>query len=351
MDFTGAAMNASGVNIHPPWEQGKMSEQEAVAVAEPLPGSPEWLAARRDGLGASEVPAILGLDRYKSGLDIWLEKRGLAEPRQGDTMPQKVGRFAEAMIANLYAEQTGAVLMTVPTRRHPQVETLFASADRMVVGMDAADWLYPVEIKNRGGIPQGWGEAGTDLVPEAIAVQVHVQMACYGMAFADVAALLGGNDFRVYRLYRDKDIEATILETAASWWQRHIVEGIEPEITGPSAADYLARKFREVTGDVIKADADAELLLAEYGGTRAKLAVLEEAEKELKLQVQALIGENKGIESRFGKALWSPTKGRTTTDWKGIAAELGAPPELVAKFTTTGPESRTFRWTPAKESN
>lgn len=332
-----------------------MSNAEAVAV-QPIPGSPEWLEARRNGLGASEVPAILGLSKYQSGLDVWLEKRGMAEPRGADTMQQKVGRHAESMIARLYEEQTGAVLMTVPTRRHPALDVLFASADRMVVGMDSTDWLMPVEIKNRGGIPQGWGESGTDLVPQEVAVQVHVQMACYGLHMADVAALLGGNDFRTYRLHRDKDIEATILEAVDAWWRRHIVEGIEPPIEGPTAGQYLAKKFASVTGDVIRADESNALILGALADTRRELKKAEDEDDRLTLLVKAAIGENKGIEGPAGKALWSVVKGRVTTDWKGLSMNLleeeypaDTHQEMIAKFTTTGPESRSFRFYPAKE--
>lgn len=312
------------------------------------PGSPEWMAARRGGLGASEVGAVLGLDPYKTGLDIWLEKRGMAEPRQGDTMAQKVGRHAEAMIAGLYVAETGAELVQVPTKRHEALSVLFASADRMVVGPEQG-WVKPVEIKNRGGIPKGWGDAGTDQVPEYIAVQVHVQMACYGLDRADVAALLGGNDFRVFTLHRDAGIEATLLGEVEGWWQRHMVEGVEPAITGPSAGDYLAKKFRQVTGDVVKADARANELLWDLSFHRGTKKQSEEAEERVKIELQQIIGTNKGIDGEAGRALWSPTKGRTTTDWKALAVELGATPEQIARFTTVGPETRTFRFTPTKE--
>ena len=41
--------------------------------------TPEQLERRRSSIGASDVAAILGLDPYRTGLDIWLQKRGLAE--------------------------------------------------------------------------------------------------------------------------------------------------------------------------------------------------------------------------------------------------------------------------------
>lgn len=341
-----------------------MSTHVLDAVSHATPGSPEWLAARRNGLGASEVPAILGLDKYKSGLDIWLEKRGMAEPRGADTVPQRVGRFAEAMIASLYADATQLPIIQVPTVRHPSLSVLFASADRMVVD-EQLQWLVPVEIKNRGGIPQGWGESGTDQIPEEVAVQVHVQMACYGLKMAHVAALLGGNDFRIYKVHQDTVIEADILETVDAWWTRHMVNGEEPPIEGPGAAGYLARKFSKVVGEVITADEMGDGALLAYATARAKVEAAKRDVEAFELILKNLIGENKGITGGAGKVLWSPTKGRTTTDHKAVvgavrdwfvnlygdaAAIDEVISEAVAASTITGPESRTFRFTPAKES-
>ena len=42
--------------------------------------SAEWLALRQQGIGASDVPAVLGLSPYKSRLTLWLEKRGEIDP-------------------------------------------------------------------------------------------------------------------------------------------------------------------------------------------------------------------------------------------------------------------------------
>ena len=41
----------------------------------------EWLKARRSGIGGSDVAAILGLNRYKSALDIYNDKISTEEPK------------------------------------------------------------------------------------------------------------------------------------------------------------------------------------------------------------------------------------------------------------------------------
>jgi predicted phage-related endonuclease len=36
----------------------------------------EWLVLRRKGIGGSDVSAILGINPWKTAMDVWLEKTG-----------------------------------------------------------------------------------------------------------------------------------------------------------------------------------------------------------------------------------------------------------------------------------
>ena len=42
--------------------------------------TPEQLEQRKNSIGASEVSSILGLNPWKSALQLWLEKTGAVEP-------------------------------------------------------------------------------------------------------------------------------------------------------------------------------------------------------------------------------------------------------------------------------
>ena len=48
----------------------------------------EQQARRLSGLGASEVPAVLGLDPYRSPLDVYLEKTGVLPPFEGNNFTE-----------------------------------------------------------------------------------------------------------------------------------------------------------------------------------------------------------------------------------------------------------------------
>lgn len=300
-----------------------------------VPGSEAWLAARRGGIGASEVPAILGLDNYRSGLDVWAEKRGMLVGQRTDSPQATVGRFAESMIAHLYEHQTDEFIVPVPAARHSELSILSASADRMRTTElsspdDTERWLYPIEIKNRGGFPRGWGEAGTNEVPDEIAVQVIVQMACYNMEEARVAALLSGNDFRIYTIVRDRELEDSIVSRVADWWARHIVNGEEPPLTGASVDKYLAKKFQQGTKEVVELELHdpAAQTMAKLLNVKKQLAELEADEKDYANQIKAVIGDKGGVKSIYGKALWSTVAPTTAFDakkaWEIAASVLDA---------------------------
>lgn len=46
-------------------------------------GRDEWLGVRKQGIGSSDAAAAVGLNPYKSQLELWLEKTG----RDGDRSP------------------------------------------------------------------------------------------------------------------------------------------------------------------------------------------------------------------------------------------------------------------------
>lgn len=331
-----------------------------------IPGSKEWLDVRRQGLGASEVPAILGMSKYQSPVDVWLEKTGRFQGARTDSPQAKVGRHAESMIAGLYAAEANQMLVDVPSIRHSTLSFLFASGDRMAVSSskesrDPASWLFPVEIKNRGGMPRGWGEPGTDQVPDDIAVQVHVQLECYEMKHAVIAVLLGGNDFRTYNIFRDAAVSGPLLEAIEAWHRQYIVGDVQPPLTGAdSVHEWLAQRFQQKNRDIVKYEAAHPLTdkMRNLREVRRSLDHLDEEKSKLEAEFKEAIGEGGGIETPAGKITWLQNKDSEKTDWKAATAELvlaldqhagGEGERIVAKHTETKPGARVLRFTAREE--
>ena len=64
----------------------------------------EWLEARKDGLGASDAAAVLGISPWKTNVQLWEEKTGLVVPEDiGGNPAVKYGNDAEPLLRQFFA--------------------------------------------------------------------------------------------------------------------------------------------------------------------------------------------------------------------------------------------------------
>lgn len=69
-----------------------------------LQGHTAWLEARSHYIGGSDAAAVLGLNPYKSNLELWQEKTGLVLPEDISEKPYvKYGHAAENCLRELFA--------------------------------------------------------------------------------------------------------------------------------------------------------------------------------------------------------------------------------------------------------
>lgn len=64
----------------------------------------DWLAARRNFIGGSDASAVLGMNPYKTNIELWEEKTGLLVPEDISDKPYvKYGHEAEPLLRGLFA--------------------------------------------------------------------------------------------------------------------------------------------------------------------------------------------------------------------------------------------------------
>lgn len=77
--------------------------------------SPEWYELRKTHIGGSDVGAILGLDKYRSQLDVWKEKTGQISKKEAVRNAfMDYGTNAEAPLATLFTLNFPQYNITVP---------------------------------------------------------------------------------------------------------------------------------------------------------------------------------------------------------------------------------------------
>ena len=139
---------------------------KAAEAAAPAPAKPalklvkthelnrqEWLEVRKKGIGSSDAAAAVGLNPYKSQLELWLEKSGRDESLPKDdpndeTSPLYWGTLLEPIVAAHYTRRTGNRVRKVnAVLQHPSQPWMLANIDREVMGDEQVQIL---ECKTAG---------------------------------------------------------------------------------------------------------------------------------------------------------------------------------------------------------
>jgi putative phage-type endonuclease len=309
----------------------------------------DWLKKRRSGISGTDVSAILGINPWASALDVWLDKRGQAEPKP-ETMAMRMGNLLEPVVAQLYAEETGAHLVEPGFLRHADRDWHIGTPDRVVAEcvLDCNDrkeenWTALIEIKTARS-DREWGEPGTDQIPRHYLTQVAWYQSLTGLEVAHVAVLIGASDYRRYEIHRDLILEGVLLERCEAFWRTNVLGGQMPTLDGSdSAARYIAKQFPKNVQPLRTATAEELELAQRLATARAATAAAEREQTEVETLLKAAIGDAEGLDlGALGKITWKSSKPRETTDWKAVAAEAQIPAELIARHTKTGEATRRF---------
>ncbi len=96
----------------------------------------DFALLRPKSLGGSDIGAILGLSKYRSAVDVWMEKTG-KEIAVKDSLPLRFGQFAEEFVAFEYALATGLSLANHDAAVcHPVYQFMYGLIDRFVLNGD-----------------------------------------------------------------------------------------------------------------------------------------------------------------------------------------------------------------------
>jgi hypothetical protein len=227
------------------------------------------------------------------------------------------------VIADRYARDTGLELREMPTLMHNDRPWQRGTPDRLAYEWEAVTaaigCVTPVdpdvttgvlrperglEIKSHGFYGgRDYGEEGTDEIPPDKRIQCAWYMSLLDVDVWDLAALFDTHCYRVFRVPRDKELEAYLLEEGDLFWRKHVLERRAPEADGSDSFNqYLRDRFTKHDTELIRADMSMVSVLEQYKVARDRLKEAETDKKLLSQLVQTLIGDHAGAE-RDGKTL------------------------------------------------
>lgn len=264
-----------------------------------------WLKARRAGVGGSDVASIIGISPWKSEYALWAEKVGLIEPEDISGRDEVMwGTLLEPVVRDHFAEMHPNMSVMKPDVMYRSVKRPWAQAtlDGKIFSSDGEGIL---EIKTTDA--RNWKQ-WDDRVPDHYVAQVMHYMSVTGYRYAYVAVLIGGNDYREYRIdWNDEDI-ALVEDAVDKFWQ-HVVQRKPPVSIDGSASTHRALFFehREPSGgieDVGETPTDA----IRYMTARENEKSYREEASLMAARLKRRIGDAKGFETPDLRVTWIRTK-------------------------------------------
>ena len=289
-------------------------------------------------IGGSDIGAILGLSKFRTPLEVWMEKTG-KEVRQLDSLPLRFGSFAEEFVASEYARATNFELLHDESIYiHPTHPMMSAHVDRFILGNGLNKTATRLlECKTANPFARGqWGEPGTDQVPMSYLCQCIWYMAITGIEQCDLAVLFGNSDFRIYEIARDLELEALVIEKALQFWNEYVLKDIAPP--AQTEGDYQALFKKSDPSKTIEANAKTVELIRQLQSLSVQSGDMDEQITQIKQHIMNEMKEAEVLSFQGNViATWKAPKPSFRLDTKRLELDH---PDLCAKYKSPVQNSR-----------
>ena len=206
----------------------------------------EWLEERKKGIGGSDAATILGLNPYKTNIQLWEEKTRRKDAEDiSDKQYVKYGHQAEEYLRDLFKLDFPKYEVKHEEHsiiKHPKYPFLFASLDGQLVDKETGE-MGILEIKTTNILQSMQKEKWKDKIPDNYFCQVLHYLNVTGYSFAILKAQLkydysGDIRLETKHYYMDRnDYEEDIKyleKREIEFWQNYVEKDIRPPLELPT---------------------------------------------------------------------------------------------------------------------
>lgn len=251
----------------------------------------EWLKAREDGIGASEVASVIGCSPWETPFSLWLRKTGQVPPLE-ENEAMHMGHLLEPVVVQLWEEKTGWKAVKASAKdiiyQDPEHPWRKVTPDRIAyeVGENGKRRKALLEIKTTAI------DIDPDDLPTNYLCQCHYQMHVTGIHICYLCWLVNGRYYGHARLEYDKEFAEWLVENVDRFYNDCIVGGNEPELI--SAQDFSIKGSKPDT--TVTADKRVIEQLLSLRKLNKELSEKEKEAEDLKERIKMFIGENEALE-------------------------------------------------------
>lgn len=256
----------------------------------------EWLEKKRHGIGGSEISVLMGVNRYKTPYQLWLEKTNRSPPPE-ENKYMLAGRLMEPVIEELFQRQVPVKIAPQSAENilyvHPKYPYILGTPDRIYTENEQVGIL---EFKNTRQI------ITPEIMPKSWFCQVQWYMALTGYEHAYVAWLVQGVDLYYQKFEFDEILFKHMIQIATEFWSF-----VEKDIPPPEyhSGDLELRNehhFRDVT-KMITATEETSNLINRLKEIRVQASALKHEEERIVEVLKMIIKYDSGIQDSDGNVL------------------------------------------------
>ncbi len=198
----------------------------------------QWHLDRLNGIGGSEASVILGINPWKSRLELWNTKvNKIIDENPQENLIFQIGHALEPIIADHYTKMTGRILETRPQKIHPQYPFITGNIDREIVKSER-ETSGILEIKTKGAFIN-WENYE---IPPYYISQLQHYLAVYGYKWGSFAILdLQTRTITYTDIERDDAFIENLINEEKKFWKL-VTDKIPPE---PEPTESCEKFLRE----------------------------------------------------------------------------------------------------------
>lgn len=282
----------------------------------------EWLEARKDGIGASEVATIVGLNPWETPYQLWRRKIGL-DPAKPMNAAMNTGHILEDGVAQYWAQATGREIIAAS-----KDDFMFVDKERPFLRV-SPDRTFWIEGATRNDDNKGILECKTtrmkvdpDDLPKYWFAQVQMNLGVAGYSQGSLAWLSAGQgfDFGYQDLKLVPDFYEWLVEETERFWTDHILGNKEPDPV--SAQDIILKYNRHTGGKTIECSDEVFEAYSSLKEVKREIKALEERQEEYEATIKKAFTDAEAM-SYGGDviATWKAPKPSMKFDAKTFQAE------------------------------
>jgi putative phage-type endonuclease len=248
----------------------------------------EWLEHRLLGLGGSDASIVCGINRYKTAIELWMEKTGQFAPDSAGEAAYW-GTQLEPCVKAEFTKRTGIEVTAVKQILQSEEHTfMLANLDGVCEHPDYGSCIF--EAKTASFYK---GSEWDDSIPDEYILQIQHYMAVTGYRAAYIAVLIGGNHFKWQLVERDEELIAMLIQLETEFWDK-VQSNMPPAIDGSDAsAEFLGRHFpNSIPKTSIQLPPSAAALIKQFAAASDEIDKYTEQKQEAENLLKQMLGDN-----------------------------------------------------------